>query len=426
MLDINLVREEPEVIENDLKKRGDLEKLKLLENIKKEDSKWRDLTSETNELRRQRNVVNQKIGELKKANKNADEELQEANLLADKITENEKKMDEFRDKIRKNLMSIPNILHDSVPVGKDESENVEIRKWGEVPTFDFEVKDHIDLGLDNDLFDLERAAKISGSRFYFLKGDLVELDLALQKFALDFLKEKGFKLLQPPFMIRRKPYEGVTDLGDFEDVMYKVEDEDLYLIATSEHPLVSMFIDEILEGNQLPMRIAGISPCFRKEAGSHGRDTKGIFRVHQFNKVEQVVFSRPEDSWKIHEELILLTEEIYQKLGLPYRIVNICTGDIGSIAAKKYDLDVWLPGQKKFREVASCSNCTDYQSRRLNTRFKDNSAEKTIFPHTLNNTAIATARTIVAIMENYQQKDGSIMIPEVLRGYMGGKTKIPS
>jgi seryl-tRNA synthetase len=400
--------------------------MKILEKLIKDDSSWRSLVSETNNLRKEKNTVTQKIADLKKDGKGAEEELKKASELDKKITENEEKMRQLEESNRNALMRIPNILQKDVPVGKDDSENVEIRKWGQIPKFDFKVKDHIDLGLSNDLFDIERAAKVSGARFYYLKNELVEMDLALQQFGLDFLKKKGFTLVEPPFMIRRKPYEGVTDLGDFEDVLYKVEGEDLHMIATSEHPLVSMFMDEIIDAEKLPIKLAGVSPCFRKEAGSHGRDTKGIFRVHQFNKIEQVIFCKPEDSSKMHEELIKNTEEIYQALGLAYRIVDICTGDIGTVATRKYDMEVWLPGQDKYREVASCSNCTDYQARRLNIRMRRKQGEKTEFLHTLNNTGIATGRTMIAIMENFQQKDGSILIPEALRKYMGGRDRIPS
>ncbi|OGI15379.1 serine--tRNA ligase [Candidatus Micrarchaeota archaeon RBG_16_49_10] len=426
MLDIRMIRENPDIVRANLRKRGSEEKLKLLEKLIKDDALWRKLLSETNELRKQKNIITIKVASLKKEGKKADKELKEANSLDKKISDNEEKVKQLEEGTRNSLMRIPNIIHDSVPIGKDDSENVELRRWGKIPEFGFKIRDHIELGLMNDFFDIERAAKVSGARFYYLKNDLVELDLALQQFGLAELKERGFKIVEPPFMIRRKPYEGVTDLGDFEDVMYKVEGEDLYLIATSEHPLVSMFMDEIIEEEKLPIKLAGISPCFRKEAGSHGRDTKGIFRVHQFNKVEQVIFCRPEDSWKMHEDLIKNTEHIFQKLELPYKIVDICTGDIGTIAAKKYDLEVWLPGQNNFREAASCSNCTDYQARRLNIRMRRKAGDKPEILHTLNNTGIATGRAMIAIMENYQQEDGSIVIPKALRKHMDGREVIPA
>jgi len=267
---------------------------------------------------------------------------------------------------------------------------------------------------------VEKAAEVAGARFYYIKGDLVLLNHALLSFAMDFMKKKGFIPVEPPYLLRREVMEGVISLKDFEDMIYKVEGEDLYLIATAEHPIAGLHMDEILDGKDLPLRYVGISPCFRKEAGTHGRDTKGIFRVHQFNKVEQFVFSRPEESWEEHERLIANAEELYQLLGIPYRIMNVCIGDLGTVAAKKYDLEAWLPGQGKYREVVSCSNCTDYQARRLRIRFRDKPGEKPRLVHTLNSTAIAAERTLIAVMENYQREDGTILVPKVLRPYMGG------
>jgi len=253
-----------------------------------------------------------------------------------------------------------------------------------------------------------------------MKGQGALLDMALMSFAMEEMVKKDYVPIEPPYLMRREPYEGVTSLGDFADVLYKVESEDLYLIATSEHPMAAMFMNEVLKEDDLPIKLAGASPCFRKEAGVHGKDTRGIFRTHQFNKIEQFVFCKPEDSWKIHEELLHNAEDIVQKLGLPYRIVNVCTGDIGTVAAKKYDIEAWMPAQNAYREIVSCSNCTDYQARRLNIRYREKEGAPTKgFVHTLNSTAIATGRTMVALMENYQQADGTISIPKVLRKYMG-------
>jgi seryl-tRNA synthetase len=424
MLDIKMIRENPDIVRNDLKKRGQNEKIRLLDKVLVSDKKLRELVVETNELKHHRNVMSDEIARLKKGKKSFEKKVGEMKALNKKIEEMDKKIRELEAEIKFILYRLPNILHESVPKGKDDSENVPIRFWGEKPEFDFKPKDHIDLGLELDLMDIERAAKISGARFYFLKNEAVLLDQALIRFALDFLAKKGFVPIEPPFMIRRRPYEGVTDLMDFEDVLYKIEKEDLYLIATSEHPIAAMYMDEVLNENDLPLKFVGVSTCFRKEAGAHGRDTKGIFRVHQFNKVEQFIFCKPEESWKIHEELIKNTEQIYQLLKIPYRIVNICTGDIGSIAAKKYDLEVWLPGQNKYREVASCSNCTDYQARRLNIRYRKAPGKPSYYVHTLNNTGLADVRTIIAILENYQQKDGSVKIPKVLQPYMNAMKKI--
>ena len=317
-------------------------------------------------------------------------------------------------------MQLPNVMHESVPTGKDESENVEIRKWGTPPQFAFKPLDHIDLGLKLDLVDLERAAKVAGARFYYLKNELVRLNYALISFALDFIAKKGYTLVQPPYLLKREAISGAVALSDFEDTIYKIEGEDLYLLATSEHALNALHLGEILDGKALPLKYGGVSPCFRKEAGAHGRDTKGIFRVHQFEKVEQFVFCKPEDSWSEHERLITNAEEIFQALELPYRIVNICSGDLGTVAAKKYDLEVWLAGQQRYREAVSCSNCTSYQAVRSNVRYRDKTSEPTRYVHTLNSTFIATERTLVAIMENFQQADGSVVLPEVLGPYMDG------
>jgi len=288
-------------------------------------------------------------------------------------------------------------------------------------TFDFPLRNHGELAAERGWADFERAARTAGAGFYYLKGSLVLLDLALQRFAIDLLTGKGFLPVIPPYMMNRASYEGVTDLADFENVMYKVEDDDAYLIATSEHPLCAMYQDEIFEERDLPLRLCGVSPCFRREIGSHGLDTKGLFRVHQFHKVEQFIFCRPEESWDLHEELLANAEEIYTLLGLPFRVVSICTGDIGTVAAKKYDIEAWMPREERYREVVSCSNCTSYQAVRLRIRVRDQrDFESKRFVHTLNSTAIATSRTIRAILENYQQADGKVVIPGVLQPYMNG------
>jgi seryl-tRNA synthetase len=319
-------------------------------------------------------------------------------------------------------MRLPNILHTSVPVGKDDSENIEIKRVGIPRAVDFEIKNHGQLAAENNWADFERATKIAGAGFYFLKGSLVLLDMALQRYALDLLEKKGFTPVIPPYMINRSSYEGVTDLGDFEKVMYKIDGDDAYLIATSEHPIGAMYQGEIFEERDLPLRLAGISPCFRREIGAHGLDTKGLFRVHQFTKVEQFVFCKPEDSWTIHEELLANAEELFAELGLPYRVVNICTGDIGTVAAKKYDIEVWMPRENAYKEVVSCSNCTAYQAVRLNIRVRDKKDfESKQNIHTLNSTAVATSRVIRAILENNQQANGSVGVPKVLRSYMNGR-----
>ena len=316
-------------------------------------------------------------------------------------------------------MRLPNILHDSVPIGNGIDGNVVIRHWGEKPKFSFELKPHGELLAELGLANFEKASEVSGHGFYYLLGDIARMELALVNFAVDSLIEKGYTFVEPPLMLRRKPYEGVTDLKDFETMMYKVEDEDLLLIATSEHPIAAMHMDEVLDEKKLPMKFVGFSPCFRKELGSHSLDTRGLFRVHHFNKVEQFIFCRPEDSWQFHEELLKNAEEIFQKLKIPYRVVNTCTGDIGTVAAKKYDIEAWFPRENLYREVISCSNCTSYQSVRLNVKYRK--GEEKEYVHTLNSTAIATSRAIRAIVENYQQKDGTIKVPAVLQKLMRKK-----
>ena len=301
---------------------------------------------------------------------------------------------------------------------------VQIKKWGDIPKFDFKIKDHIDISEDLDLVDLERAAKVAGARFYYLKNDLVRLNQALIHFGLDFLAEKGYSLVQPPYMINRESMEGAVIAEDFEEVIYKVQEEDLYMIGTSEHAMAAMHSKEIIEGKNIPMKYAGISPCFRKEAGAHGRDQKGIFRVHQFDKIEQFIFSKPKDSWKEHEKMLAIAEEFYQKLEIPYRVMLLSTGDIGKISAKTYDIEAWMAGQNAYREIVSCSNCLEYQARRLKIRFRDKTNEDTQYVHTLNSTLIATTRILVAIMENFQTKDGHIRIPQVLQSYMGNQKEI--
>ncbi|MDI6721082.1 MAG: serine--tRNA ligase [Candidatus Aenigmarchaeota archaeon] len=424
MLDIKLIREHPEIIMKDLEKRNDRERMKLLDKVISLDKKRRILIKNSEDLKKERNGITKEISRLKSEGKNVSSLLKKAEELPEKI----KNLDEELSLIEKQCTAIlkvmPNILHESVPVGKDDSENVEIRQWGKKPQFGFEPRSHIDLGIMLGVMDTERAAKISGARFYFLKNELVILNQSVLRFAVDHLIKKGFIPVQPPYMLRREAYEGVTDLTDFEMVMYKIENEDLHLIATSEHPIAAMHMNEKIDEEELPLKYAGISPCFRKEAGAHGKDTKGIFRVHQFDKVEQFIFCHPNDSWRIHDELLLNTEEIFRMLEIPYRVVSICTGDIGTVAAKKYDIEAWLPAQQKYREMASCSNCTDYQARRLNIKYGKKDAPATGLVHTLNNTGLASPRAIVAIMENFQQEDGSIKIPKALQHYTGFE-KIP-
>ena len=426
MLDIKLVREKPALIRKDLRKRGEKEKLELLGTLIKNDTEWRESLKKSEDLRRKRNIITEEIAKFKQAGKEKDAEkrIKQLKKLPEEIKALESRVQELKSLNRDALMRLPNTLHESVPRGKDEHDNIPIKHWGKIPKFGFKPKNHLELAKSLDLIDGERASRVAGAGFFYLKGDLVRLDYAIMQFAVDFLNKKGFTIIEPPFMIARKPYEGVTDLGDFEDVMYKIENEDLYMIATSEHPMAAMFMNETLELKDLPIRLCGISPCFRREVGSHGKYTKGLFRMHQFNKIEQFVFCHPDDSWKIHEELQKNCEDLYKALELPFRVVNVCTGDIGSIASKKYDTEIWM-ADGEYREIGSNSNATDYQARRLGVRFREKEGQAPAgFVHTLNNTALATSRVMVALLEVHQQKDGSVLIPKALRPYMGNQHKI--
>jgi seryl-tRNA synthetase len=425
MLDIKLIRENSEPVRYNLMKRGDSGILKMLDELIDCDRKWRSGLTRLNELRHERKQATTKVAVLKKRGEDAAKEIAEGKAVDAEITAMEKQVTEREEKERYYLMRLPNLLHESVPTGKDENDNLQTKTWGKTPEFPFAAQGHMELGLKLDIIDVERAGKIAGARFFYLKKEGTLLDFALMNFALKEIMKKDYTPIEPPYLMRREAYEGVTAMNDFEDVLYKIENEDLYLIATSEHPMAAMYMNEVLASQNLPLRLAGLSTCFRKEAGTHGKDTRGLFRTHQFNKIEQFIFCKPEDSWKLHEELLCNAEELVQKLGIPYRVVNVCTGDIGTVAAKKYDIEAWMPAQNGYREIISCSNCTDYQARRLNVKYREKEGEAPKgFVHTLNSTALATGRTIVAILENYQQEDGSITIPEVLREHMGGIEKI--
>jgi seryl-tRNA synthetase len=425
MLDIKLIRENPQFVKENLAKRGNPENDTMLNELINVDMEWRQNLTKLNNLRHERKLVTIEIAKLKKAGKDAAAEVEKAKAIDVEITTVEKQVTAQEEQTRDYLMRLPNMLHETVPFGKDENDNVKVKTWGKPPKFRFSPKNHIDLALNLDIVDVERAGKVAGSRFFFLKKQGVLLDMALMSFGMEELVRKGYRPIEPPYLMRREPYEGVTALGDFADVLYKIESEDLYLIATSEHPMAAMYMNEVFKEEDLPLKLAGISACFRKEAGAHGKDTRGIFRTHQFNKIEQFIFCTPEQSWQLHEELLQNAEDLVQKLGLPYRVVNVCTGDIGTVAAKKYDIEAWMPAQNSYREVVSCSNCTDYQARRLNIRYREKEGAPTKgFVHTLNSTAIATGRTIVALLENCQQEDGAIAVPEALRKYMGNVEKI--
>ncbi|MDR2707637.1 MAG: serine--tRNA ligase [Nitrososphaerota archaeon] len=425
MLDIKLIRENPDVVRANLEKRGNPENLVMLDELVVLDKQWRLNLTRLNDLRRARNLVTVEIAKLKKTGQDAQTQFEKAKEIDVQITSIEKQVTQEEERERNLLLCLPNMLDPTVPLGEDECGNVQVKTWGTIPTFNFQIKNHIDLATELGLVDMERASKVSGARFFFLKNQLALLDLALMSFAMTELSKKGYVAIEPPYMLNKTAYEGVTALADFADVLYKIEGEDLYMIATSEHPMAAMYMNEVLKEQDLPLKLAGLSPCFRKEAGAHGKDTRGIFRTRQFNKVEQFIFCKPEDSVRFHEELLANAEELLQKLELPYRVVNVCTGDIGAVAAKKYDIEVWMPAQNGYREVVSCSNCADYQARRLGIRYREKEgAPPKGFLHTLNSTAIATGRTIVALLENNQNEDGSINVPKVLRKYVNDFEKI--
>ncbi len=419
MLDPKLLRGNPDKIRDMLEARG----VKFpLDDLIALDKNRRELIVKTDEFRKKRNEVSLEIARKKKAKEDVSGLIEQMQTVSDNLCKLEEDQIKIEEDFAKLSLTLPNMIHESVPIGKDETVNKEIKKWGNIPAFDFEIKDHIDLTQSLDLVDLERAAKVSGARFYFLKNQLVRLNQALLQFALDFLTEKSYTPIQTPFLINKSAMEGAIIAQDFEDVIYKIEGEDLYLIGTSEHAVASMHSDEIIDGKKLPLRYAGVSTCFRKEAGAHGRDQKGIFRVHQFEKVEQFTFTRPEDSWHEHERMLAIAEEFYQKIGIPYRIMLLSSGDLGKVSAKTYDLEAWMAGQKSYREIVSCSNCLDFQARRLKIRFRDRTDEQPQYLHSLNSTLVATTRTMVAIIENFQTKDGHVSVPKVLQKYVDSST----
>jgi seryl-tRNA synthetase len=422
MLDPRILKDNPEAVREMLKKRNmtefPLDELIMLQ------KRRGDYIIRTQQLRRQKNILSETIASKKKSKQDASFELGQMKQVSALLDQTESEAIQIEGKFNGLMMRLPNWLNETVPVGKDERNNVIVRQNGSIIRPNFSPKDHIELATTLDLVDLNRAAKVSGARFYFLKNELVKLNQALISFALDFLSGHNYTLIQPPYMIKREPMVGSVILNDFEDVIYKIEEEDLYMIGTSEHAIASMHMDEILEGIKLPIRYAGFSSCFRKEAGAHGRDMKGIFRVHQFEKVEQFIYCRPDESWREHERMLALSEEFFRQLGIPYRVMLLCSGDTGKISAKTYDIEGWMAGQNAYREIVSCSNCLDYQARRLGIRFRDKTNEETRLVHTLNSTLVATERTMVAILENFQTSKGSVEIPKVLQKYMDGLQEI--
>ncbi|MFH1503319.1 MAG: serine--tRNA ligase [Candidatus Diapherotrites archaeon] len=420
MIDIKLVRDNPELVRENIRKKFQNEKIVLVDEVLKLDEKWRKLKYEEDSLRSQRNKISEEINKLKKQGKNADKEIKQAKKIPEEIEKIEGKRKKLEGEISSVLSKIPNIMHESVPLGKDDSENKVIKKWGKIPKFSFPIKNHVELLENLDVVDFDTSAKVSGKGFYYLKGDWALLNMALINFAINFMNKKGYLYVEPPLIVKKEICEAAEDFEAFETKLYKIQDEELYLIPSAEHSILGFLKEKTTPEEKLPVKIFGYSMCFRKEIGSHGIHEKGLWRTHQFNKVEQFVFCKPEDSWKYYEELRKNTEEIMRALDLPYRIFESCSGDLSDWKAKGEDVEVYRPTTKQYEEVMSLSNCTDCQARDLNIKGVNRKGERYVL-HTLNNTALATSRIMVAIAENNQQKDGSIKIPKVLQPYMNGK-----
>lgn len=418
MLDIRLLREESDRIKEDLKRRPNFD-TKIVDDVLEVDLAWRELKSSLDILKSKKNKESKAISEVKKKGGDINSQIEKVGKIADEIKLKEEELVVLENQ-RDNILSrIPNILDKEVPKGVDDEDNVTLRTYLDKPSFGFKVRNHQELCEMNDWYDLSVAAKVSGSRFYYLKNELVMLQLALYNYTFNKLLKRNFVPIEVPPMLRREFLGKSVSLEDFEEVIYKIEDEDLYLIGTSEHALAALHENENLNHKDLPLRYAGISACFRKEAGVT-KDSKGIFRVHNFNKIEQFIFSKQEDSDKLHDEIIEIAEDLFRGLEIHYRVVDICSGDIGNFASRKFDIEAWLPSQEKYREMVSASNYRDYGARRLNVRYQDSDG-KTKFCHTLNSTAIALTRVMIAIIETHQTKDGNVKIPKELRQYLGGK-----
>jgi len=416
MISIELIRKNPEYVKENLAKR-DIFLKDRIDDILKLDEERRHKIKRIEDLRALRNAKSKEIGSLKKQGLNTEALEEEIRLIKEEISTLEEELARIEKYTEDLLLRVPNLLHESVPYGKDENDNVEIKRWGEIPKFDFEIKDHADLGVLRGFIDFDQAAAISGSRFSILKGPLAKLERALINFMLEVNAKNGYQEMTVPHLVKPQALVGTGQLPKFQEELYYVKDDDLYLIPTAEVPLVNVFKDTILKEDDLPINLTAYTPCYRREAGSHGKDVKGLIRQHQFDKVELVKIVHPDNSYDELEKLLSNAEEILQLLELPYRVVALCSGDIGFSASKTYDIEVWIPSQNKYREISSCSNCEDFQARRANIRFKDKTG-KNRFVHTLNGSSLAVGRTLVAIMENYQTKDNRIRIPKVLKYYI--------
>ncbi len=422
MIDLKKIRNNPDEIKVKMENRGESFDLLLIDEVVELDQKRRNILIEVEELKNKRNKTSAEIPKLKKQGIDVSETMKEMKQLSDTIKNYDVDLNEIDQRIEYIMMRIPNIPHDSVPNGSDDEDNVEIKKWGEIRKFDFDPKEHWTIGTENNLLDFERAGKITGSRFTVYKGLGARLERALINYFLDtHTGTNGYDEILPPYMVNRNSMTGTGQLPKFEEDAFKISDTDYFLIPTAEVPVTNIYRDEILEGDKLPIKYAAYSACFRSEAGSAGRDTRGLIRQHQFNKVELVKFTKEEESYDELNKLVQDAESVLQGLGLPYRIVKICRGDLGFTAALKYDIEVWMPSYNKYVEISSCSNFEDFQARRANIKYKDDPKAKPKFVHTVNGSGVAIGRALAAVLENYQNEDGSVTVPEVLRTYMGCK-----
>ena len=420
MIDINLIRESPEIVKKNLEAKFQENKLPLIEKIQKKDEQWRKIKAQGDKLRAKRNTLSKQIAEAKKSGKSPQEILKKAKTLPAKLEALEKKSDKLQNERDSLLAQLPNIIHSDVPLGKDDSQNVETKTFGKIPKFKFPLKGHVELVESLGLADFDSSAKTSGNGFYYLQGDLALLNQALLRFATDKMVAEGFTYVETPLLLRKDIIARVTDLHDQENMIYKTDNDELALIGTSEHSLISRYLDQLIHEKDLPILQTSYSMCFRKEIGSHGIDEKGLFRTHQFNKIEMIAITSPKESMEYYEKFKKITTEIFTDLKIPIRVLAICSGDLGDLKHIQVDVEAWSPRREEYFEVGSCSNLTESQSRKLNIRGIDRHGER-FTPHTLNNTAIATSRALVAILENHQNADGTITIPDVLIPYMNSK-----
>ncbi len=421
MIDIKILRENPDLVRENIKKKFQENKLKLVDEVLILDEKWRKLKYEEDGLRRERNSISEEINQAKKNKdeKKANKLLKRAKEIPSKISELEKKRKKFEEEIKQIMYTIPNFMHESVPLGKDSSENIEISKVGKPEVPNYEIFNHAELAEKLNGVDFDSARETSGNGFYFLTGDIALLHSAMLAYSRDYMIKQGFSYVVPPFMIRKRVVEGVMSFSEMENMMYKIEGEDLYLIGTSEHSMIGRFIGKKFTEKDLPINLTSYSPCFRKEIGAHGIEEKGFYRLHQFEKQEMIVICEPEDSYKWYDKMANFAVEVFKNLNVPVRILECCSGDLADLKSKSCDVEAWSPRQKKYYEVGSCSNLTDAQARRLDIKIENKG--KKYFAHTLNNTVLASPRALIAVMENNQQKDGSIKVPKVLHSYMGNK-----